>query len=163
MVGRPSSYTQQAGDYICAEIARGRSLRNICETEPEMPAFETVRRWILSFPAFREQYARAREVQCDTLADEALDSAREATPENANAVRVKLDAIKWFAGKVHPKVYGDATLVKHAGHDGGELSVNLTSAQKLQRVANLTKKLGVVRAAQDVEFEEVDGAPKSAP
>ena len=81
-------------------------MRAICETAG-LPAAETVRRWLLTNDAFRAQYVRAREEQCDTLADEVLATAREATNENAHAVRVQLDAIRWFAGKVYPKKYGD--------------------------------------------------------
>jgi hypothetical protein len=105
-IGRPSSYSDDIAAAICSRLAGGESLRTICETAG-LPSAETVRRWLLTNEPFRAQYVRAREEQCDTLADEVLATARAATNENANAVRVQLDAIRWFAGKVHPKKYGD--------------------------------------------------------
>lgn len=154
-LGRPSSFTQEIADYLCGEIARGRSLRKIVE-DSGMPGETTVRRWLSDNEDFRRQYARARMDQADSLADEALDITRAAKPEDAAVVRVRLDALRWYAGKVHPKVYGDSQIVKHAGHDGGELSVKLTTDQKLQRVAALTRKLGVARAAKDVDYTVIE-------
>ena len=43
-----------------------------------MPGKTTVFRWLNAFPDFRNQYARAREVQADTLFDHILDIADNA-------------------------------------------------------------------------------------
>ena len=57
--------------------------------------------------AFRRQYALACEIRADVFADEIVELADAATPENANAVRLQVDAQKWIASRLLPKKYGD--------------------------------------------------------
>jgi hypothetical protein len=82
-------------------------------------------RWLESNDAFREQYARAREAQADTLADEILEisddgsndwmqrTGKDQEPawqlngEHVQRSRLRVDSRKWFASKVAPKKYGD--------------------------------------------------------
>lgn len=110
MSGRIYKYQSGVADYICDELMAGRSLNDICQ-EPAMPTRTTVYRWIDANGDFRDKYARARARQCDTLAEEALETARAAGNEDAHAVRVRLDAIKWFTAKVAPRVYGDRQII----------------------------------------------------
>lgn len=72
-----------------------------------MPDRRNVLRWMEAREEFRLAYARARAEQPHAFVDEFVDRARNATPENANAVRVTCDALKWIAGRLLPKVYGD--------------------------------------------------------
>lgn len=98
-------FTQEVADRICEEIADGRSLRSICRTEG-MPTKATVFRWLAENQAFRDQYARAREAQADSLFDDIVEVADDDTIE-PNARRVMVDARKWAASKLKPKTYGD--------------------------------------------------------
>lgn len=120
--GRPSSYTPAIGQTICERLAKGESLRKICETDG-LPTMTSVFRWLEKDEKFREQYARARELQADTLADEILDIAN--TPQigtksvsKATGLeitegdmiehrRLQVDARKWYASKLAPKKYGE--------------------------------------------------------
>lgn len=123
--GRPSSFTQDKADYICQELAEGRSLRKICE-EDGMPSAGTVCRWLAENEQFQKQYARAREAQADVLFEEILDISDESNTttkvighgEDAEEVivydsvavqrnRLRVDARKWMAGKLRPKKYGE--------------------------------------------------------
>jgi hypothetical protein len=70
-----------------------------------MPNKTTVLRWLSENSEFRTQYARARENQAESLFDEALDIARE--HEEPAKARVIVDTLKWAAGKLQPKKYGD--------------------------------------------------------
>lgn len=74
--GRPSIFSTSVVSEICVRIAAGESLRRVCKTE-RMPAFCTVMRWLAEdeHKGFRDQYARARELQADLLADEVLEIA----------------------------------------------------------------------------------------
>ena len=112
--GRPSEYTDEVAAIICRRLADGESLRQICR-DKAMPDRETVRRWLTANSQFRVQYALARDWMVDALAERALEMAENATPENANARRVLVDAIKWYTGKVAPKKYGDRVNVEHSG------------------------------------------------
>ncbi|MBB6304037.1 terminase small subunit protein [Rhizobium leucaenae] len=122
--GRPSNFTPEIADQICEHLAGGESLKSICLAEG-MPHRATVFRWLAAHESFRDMYARAREAQADALFDEVLDIADtpvtgEKTKIDAagNVVemtkadmiehrRLQIDARKWVAAKLRPKVYGD--------------------------------------------------------
>lgn len=141
-VGRPSDFTQEIADEICERIADGESLRSICGGE-NMPNKSTVFRWLAANDLFRDQYARAREAQAESLFDEILTIAD--TPQVGEKRKVKedggieistgdmiehrrlqVDARKWMAGKLLPKKYGDKTQL--TGPDGaGPVQVVIAS------------------------------------
>jgi len=138
MAGRPSSFTDEIADAICAELADGRSLRSICLAD-DMPDQRTVHRWLSDdrHEDFRQQYVRARESQADAIFDEILDIADNSTNdwmerhgdqgenigwrENGEAMqraKLRVDARKWMAGKLAPKKYGDRQHIEHSGSIG---------------------------------------------
>lgn len=134
MAGK-TTFTQEVADAILDAIADGRSLRSIC-ADDDMPATSTVCKWLTQFPAFAEQYARAREAQADALFDEVLEIADNgrndwmlrhgdedagwvANGEHLQRSRLRVDARKWMAGKLAPKKYGEKITNEHTGPDGG--------------------------------------------
>lgn len=135
-MSRVIEFDQAIADTICEEIADGRSLRSICKDEG-MPAKSTVFKWLAAVPAFADQYARAREAQADSLADDILDISDNKSLE-PNDRRIRIEARKWLAGKQRPKVYGDATTLKHTGPNGGPVEyTNMTEAEIDARLAAL--------------------------
>ena len=154
-MARPSEFSAEIADLICERIADGESLRAIC-SEEGMPNKATVFRWLAARPEFSDQYARARETQADTLFDEVLVIADEEvtmvkrskhqhgaspdddTPDNEVEVvfdptavqrnRLRVDARKWMAGKLRPKVYGEK--LELAGDQQNPLNV----IHKIERV-----------------------------
>lgn len=106
---RPLEFNEAVADTICERLADGESLRSICRDD-EMPAKSTVFKWLGLIPAFADQYARARETQADSLADDIVDIADNKTLE-PNDKRVRIDARKWLAGKLRPRAYGDKVAV----------------------------------------------------
>lgn len=141
-----TQFSQETADTICERIACGESLRAICADEA-LPAMSTVFKWLNEQQAFSEQYARAREAQAETLADEIVEIADEvcttvradkhntkADDEDGNtdvvfdsaAVarnRLRVDARKWVASKLKPKKYGDKVTTEITGKDGGPIRV----------------------------------------
>lgn len=107
-MGRPSDYTPETADKICERLADGESLRLICAAD-DMPDRGTVFRWLSVHEDFRGQYARAREQQADAMFDDIRDIADAPANDAVDVQRAKLrvDARKWMAGKLRPKVYGD--------------------------------------------------------
>lgn len=112
-MGRASEYTAEIGDIICERISEGQSLRKVCDAD-DMPNKATVFRWLAANKEFSDQYARARETQADTLFDDVLaiadqyDTISEAVnPDLIQRAKLRIDARKWMAGKLRPKVYGD--------------------------------------------------------
>jgi hypothetical protein len=133
-MGRPSDFTQELADLICERLADGESLRAIC-ADDAMTAKSTVFRWLASDQVFQDQYARAREVQAETMADEILaiaddglndtyvdDNGGKRTDVDVIArSRLRVDARKWLASKMAPKKYGDKVTQEHTGKDGGPM------------------------------------------
>ena len=117
--GRPSSFTEEIAAEICRRMAEGESVRKIL-SEPHMPTWSMVWRWLEDNEIFRAQYARAREAQAHALVSQIFDIAdddsadwteRDGVPVvNGEAIqrsRLRVDTRKWFASKVLPKLYGD--------------------------------------------------------
>lgn len=158
-VGRQVPFSQSICDAICERLVEGQSLRSICEVDG-MPHVATVMRW-LADPRkkdFREQYARAREMQMDMYADElavlhekawipVLDDTGmpvldvESRPymvvdkSSAAVVKLEADNKKWLMSKIAPKKYGDKLALGGAEDLGPVLHRDLTDAERAVRLA----------------------------
>jgi hypothetical protein len=150
--GRPSGYTQEIADRICARLVDGLSLRTICKAD-DMPSCQTVYTWLRSRPEFLDQYARAKEDAADAFAEEMLDIADEGTndwmaandPENLgyklngehiNRSRLRVDTRKWIASKLKPKKYGEKVQTELTGKDGGPIeTADMTEVELARRIA----------------------------
>jgi len=157
--GRPTKFNQQTADLICMMLSEGMNLRQILKADKvgALPAQSTVYEWLIRHPLFAEQYARAREEQADTNADEILDIADEMPPEYTdkegrtsldatyiNWQKNRIEARKWTAAKLRPKKYGDRVALE--GVEGGAaIKTEDTNANKfLEVIRNLemTKRAG---------------------
>ena len=108
MTGRPTTYTPEVAEEICARLAEGESLASICRDEAQ-PKYRTIYGWLQRHDAFALNYASAREAQADADADAISDMAAQVRSGalDPTAARVAMDGYKWSAGKRKPKVYGD--------------------------------------------------------
>lgn len=119
--------SQATRDQICDRLAEGESLRAICRSEG-MPTEAAIRKLAHSDPQFGTQYAAARAVGYERLADEILeisdDSSRDviqtengpkADAEVVARSRLRVDSRKWMLSKMLPKVYGDKIDLNHSG------------------------------------------------
>jgi hypothetical protein len=133
--GRPSTYTEAKGVEVCTRIVEGQSLRTVCRA-PGMPGLTTLFEWRRAHPGFAEQYAHAREDQADAHIEEMLDVARSAprakSSEEVQGYRLLVDTLKWRAGKMKPKSYGDKLTL-----DGGLSVRQMTDEQLNARLAYL--------------------------
>lgn len=138
--GRPSDYSQETADYICGQLALGRSMRRVCEDDG-VPVISTVFRWLRQYPEFRQQYDTAKAECADYLADEIVEIADDGTndyvtkknkdgseyeavnSEHIQRSRLRVDARKWVAAKLKPKKYGDKVSQELSGPDGGPVHV----------------------------------------
>jgi hypothetical protein len=124
-MARPSIFTPELGDKICEQIALGKSMRTICESDA-MPAISTVFSWFRTNQPFLEQYARAKKESTSAHEDYLLDIADDGrndfmednynkgkTPgyqlngENIQRSKLRVDTRKWLMSKLEPKKYGD--------------------------------------------------------
>jgi predicted secreted protein len=133
-MGRPSSFTQEKADEICARISDGESLREICREEG-MPAWRTVFDWEESQPDFRNRILRARERGYHAIAHEALkiadtpiegitekvtDKGVEYTKEDMLGHRkLQIETRLKLLAKWCPRLYGDKLEVE-AKHEAGD-------------------------------------------
>ena len=106
--------------------------------EDRMPVHSTIYLWLLQNKQFSDNYARARDEQADTLADEIHALADEPPAEivdDKGISRVdggwvtwqknRVDARKWVAAKLKPKKYGERQVL--AGDAENPLEVNVES------------------------------------
>lgn len=135
-MARPSEFGKEVADEICDRLAKGESLRTICQDEKSgwLPSETTVRRWLArgemepssEYGEFRRQYAHAREMQAEHYADEIIAIADapnvtknpvtgEAELRDPQRDRLRVDARKWYASKLAPKRFGDKVEVEHSG------------------------------------------------
>jgi hypothetical protein len=121
--GRPlEELNQETANIICELIATSsKGLARLCAEYPELPDETTIYRWRLKHESFRQQYAEAKRNQAELLAQEIIDIADDKTRDviidedgneklNTEFVarsRLRVDARKWVASKLLPKVYGD--------------------------------------------------------
>lgn len=116
-VGRPSEWTDEEGDAICAWIQAGGSLRGYSAQTGR--AVQTVYRWMRQDAGFHARYSQAHEDRADTLTDEMLEiadgSATSPSIEGVAAAKLRVEARKWIASKLRPQKWGDKQTVEHVG------------------------------------------------
>ena len=131
---------QEVKAAICARIADGEPLRQICR-EPGMPAWRTVYDWIEADKDFAARIARARTLGFDAIAEEALDIANtpvlgEETEDDGEKVKIKtgdmlghrklqVETRLKLLAKWCPEKYGEKRSV--------DLTVNDSLAERLAR------------------------------
>ena len=126
-------------------IVNGKSLREIA-VEMDVSAYK-VYKDLTATPELEKQYARAKELQAEMLADEIIqisDDGSNDTYKKTDAdgneygeevnhdviarSRLRVDARKWVAAKLLPKKYGDKQGLELTGPAGGPLLI-----QKIER------------------------------
>ena len=157
--GRPSEFTQEKADIICARLAMGESLRSVCKSD-DMPSAQTIFNWMRSYPQFLEQYARAKEESADAMAEEILDIADDGSNdwmeqldkdgecigyklngEHVQRSRLRVDTRKFLMAKMKPKKYGEKVMNEHSGPDGGAIPVaDLSEREIARRIAYALSK-----------------------
>jgi hypothetical protein len=146
-------YTDAIAKKICQKIMLKYSLTRICK-DPRMPNINTVAGWLADprMATFREMYYHARRVAAEMYVDEIFEIADDGRDDwidkldadgrvvgqtvNNEAVqraKLKVDARKWFASKMVPRLYGENSTV--ALDATGDL------AQLLRAAANKDKGL----------------------
>jgi hypothetical protein len=133
---------------MCQRLAEGESLRRMCSAE-DMPNKATVLRWLALYDEFREQYARARELQTELMAEEILEIAddssgdslvtQQGTRPNAEWIarsKLRVDSRKWLMSKLAPKKYGERVTNEHTGKDGRPIEhKHMTDLELARRIA----------------------------
>lgn len=151
-IGRPSIYTQDIADYICERIATSSSSMNTICKEIDISVYSVINWLSESHVAYRvnfsKDYALAKQLQGDYLAEELLDIADESDHDTEvgldgkkvinhdaiNRSRLRVDARKWAAAHLRPKKWGDKIDVTS---DGGKVNHALSE----EAILNILNKL----------------------
>ena len=121
--------------------------------------------WLKAHDEFASMYRQAKEDQADTLADEIIaiaDSVKDAGPADSakvNAARLRVDARKWVAAKLKPKVYGDrveaaltgAVTVEHTitDEDRAKVLASIMARQAIQSAPNMLEAQRLLTARNE--------------
>lgn len=128
-MSRPSDYSAETAERICASLMDGQSLRRICADE-DMPDRRTIYRWMQAYPDFATKCAHARVIQADSIEEDMADIedrtlSGELDPAAARAV---LSSKQWRAAKLAPKKYGDKLAI------GGADDLPALQFKRIERV-----------------------------
>ncbi len=118
--GRPCGYNEKLADEICSAIAcHARGIEYLCSQNPHWPTKPTIFFWLRKYPEFYQKYMIAKESQVEVSVDymseilnephKYIDSETGCERVDAAMLRLKIDAIKWQAGKLKPGRYGEKT------------------------------------------------------
>lgn len=122
--GRPTLYTPELADTICAEIALGKSLKTALASIENAPAMSSVFKWLAENKEFSDKYAYATSERTEAMAEDILDIADDGSndlmtiqkgnetyevenKEVTNRSRLRVDTRKWLMSKMKPKKYGE--------------------------------------------------------
>lgn len=116
--GRPSKYTPELADEICAAIASSElGLVHLVNQNPHWPDRATIFTWRRVHEEFRNKYAQAKEEQCEVVVEymqEVMSEPHTYIDFNSGQMRVdvpmlrlKMDTMKWHASKLARKKFGD--------------------------------------------------------
>ena len=147
--GRPTLYTPELAEEVCARLEKGESLRAICKSE-HMPNEAVVRHWVIDDRCgFASHYAKARDTGLDVMADQIIEIAdtpqyglkvetsesgvKEIRGDMLGHRRLQVDTRKWYLSKLAPKRYGDRTAMELTGADGGP--VQFSDTERAARIA----------------------------
>lgn len=136
---RPNSRDPEVLDELCARIAEGRGIKEVCRDE-DMPSDSEVFRRMATEPEFAARIARAREAQQDAVAERIVEMADNATNEDWQVVKLRIWARQWQAARLAPKKYGERTTT---AVEGGEKPLQVESVSDLEiarRIAFALKK-----------------------
>lgn len=164
-MARPSTFSRALADRIAAQLASGKSLREICSARG-MPNRSTVHSWIVNdVEGFAACYARAKEIGLDEIADQILEIADNASRDTLITEqgertdhewiarsKLRVDARKWLLTKLAPKKYGDRQAVEVSNPDG---SLQMDETERATRVAQLLA-LAQARASKAGADPEAD-------
>lgn len=145
-------------DALCEFIAAGNSMNEFCRQNDFSHA--TVLAWMddPEQPERAKRYARARQVRADKLVEEIMAIADDGSndtyvDENGKTKidwdvvarsKLRVDARKWFASKLAPKIYGDRQILSgdpEAPLGGAKIDLSQLSDAELQAYLALQRKI----------------------
>ena len=146
-------------DHIVNWLSEGKTLRDFCRSKEGLPSYSLIFQWLDADAAFAVNYARARDVGFEILAEEALhiadtprmgekrvthsgddgEDAMTITEEEMLGHRkLQIDTRMRLLKAWHPKKYGDKTIL--AGDDTAPVIVEASFDIFGELLKNMTLK-----------------------
>lgn len=115
-------YTLEMAKRICKATATcAEGMEKICKDNPDFPKPTTIQEWRYDYPDFAGMYLEAKRKQSELLAEEIIGIADDSThdeiitsegqlrfnSEYAARSKLRMDARKWVAARLAPRIYGD--------------------------------------------------------
>ena len=91
-------------DSIVTLTGSGMLMSEIIEL-PEMPSRQAIYQWLRSDKEFAAAYQVAQHIAADIVEEQIAAIAKSTKRETAAADRVRLEALRWRAGRLHPSKY----------------------------------------------------------
>ena len=136
MAGRHKKHTpaeiSHIQNAICHRISTSNKslstiLKDLQKQIDNVPQITLVWDWMTKDKDFADRYARAKENQCEFLAEEILEISDDSSldvaftedgkpfidKEHIHRSRLRVDTRKWILSKLKPKKYGDKLNVEH--------------------------------------------------
>lgn len=90
-------------------IGEGRSARDVCRNDKDMPSWRTVSIKLNEDLEFSQKYSLAMENRGQVYADKISEIVNKVVDGliDPNAGRVAIDGLKWMSMKLAPKKFGD--------------------------------------------------------
>ena len=155
-IGRPTKWTQEIEDDICARLSRGEPLRAICRTEG-YPEWNTFYSWMERSEALSGRVALARENGVEAIAQDTLamiDAEPRYVEDSKGGTRIDAGYVQWLKLRTEqrmkllacwsPNRYGNRVQV--AGDKDNPLQVNIQTAEMFESIlknAEMTRQIDV--------------------
>ncbi|MGL4233887.1 MAG: hypothetical protein ACRCWJ_21205 [Casimicrobium sp.] len=175
-------YDDDAAQHLLTWIADGNSLKSWCESDPfdsgKRFSIAVVYRWLKDNSDFSKAYAQAREDRVDTLVEEMIDIAADATDDayiryvdgkpvaaiDGTAIRraeLMIRTRQWVAEKMRPAHYGNRIDVTSGGQALGAPIKDAAERLHQIMVAAMARQAGqfVPVVTVDAKFVEVEALP----
>ena len=133
-MARLTEYNYDLCVEICNELANGKNIKRILDSNDKYPDWTTFRRWKQNNEELRTLYINSQQDKAIALENE-LDDLRDmltAKEIDASTYNVLAQTLKWKMAKFYPKVFGDKTDIT----SGGEKITNALQEVKITIVTN---------------------------
>lgn len=137
---RPSIYDEGALQRVCDALIEGLSIKQACHPD-NMPRWQEIYLEMQRDESVRNAIAHAREAQQEVTADDIVDMADLATPEDHNVVKLRIWARQWRAAKLAPKKYGEKQQVDvrvDLGKSAASVLMELTAKAQQDNIIDVT-------------------------
>jgi len=94
-------------------MVSGRTLQEVVQALGYDPSI--IRQWLADDGEWAGKYRKARLLQGQAMAEEAIRVARETSRGSNTEDKLLIETLKWAASKANPVEYGDKQTVEHQG------------------------------------------------